>query len=403
MPGSTRPKIGILTTSFPRFEGDNAGRFIYNFVHELNLSDYSLRVIAPDDWSVHKGLHPFHVEHFRYFFPKSMQTLAYGAGMTSRIKANPLRLFQIPFFLCSFFLSALRNAQHCQILHAYWTSAGAVAIAVKLIKKVKVVINLWGSDIIFTKIPLVWPMLAWLFNRADAIICESKHFADQIIANGISEHLITILPNGIDLEKFKPLDKNTTREQLGISIEQKVLLNVGSLGRYKGQRDLINTLPAILSEHADVHTVIVGEGEFRSQLERTIEQLNLKDKVTLAGFQVEEKIIKWLNAADIFVFPSLREGTPNALLEAMACGLPVVTTSVGAIPEIVSDGINGMLIPAGSPGKFVEAVNSLLQDPTLRQRLGEKAKETVLLNFGSWEEQCVQLKTLYSRILSEPS
>ena len=75
------PKITILTTSFPRFEGDNAGRFVYNFARELS----SIRVIAPHDSAVVKDLHPFPVEHFRYFFPESFQSLAYGAGMASRI------------------------------------------------------------------------------------------------------------------------------------------------------------------------------------------------------------------------------------------------------------------------------------------------------------------------------
>ena len=171
IPGSISPEITIRTTSFPRVEGDKAGRFVYNFVRELNLSGCSIRVIAPHHSAVGKDLHPFPVDHFRYFFPESFQSLAYGAGMASRIKSNFLRIFQLPFLLGSFFLSALKSAGQTQVLHAYWTLAGLVAITVKFFTAIPVVINLWGSDILFTKLPIIWYLLCKILNRSDVIIC----------------------------------------------------------------------------------------------------------------------------------------------------------------------------------------------------------------------------------------
>ena len=289
-----------------------------------------------------------------------------------------------------------------QILHAYWTLAGLVAIAVKFFTKIPVVINLWGSDILFTKLPIIWHLLARFLNRADAIICESQHFADQLIAKGISKQLITVLPLGIDLEQFKPLDKMTLRKQLGLSIDRPLILTIGSLSERKGHKFLLTALPGILESHGPVQVVIVGEGEFRSATESTITKLNLDSHVHLAGFQKVESISHWLNAADIFVLPSLLEGIPNILLQAMACQLPVVSTAVGGIGSVIEDGQNGRLIPPGSYADLAEAVISLLQDSVLREHLGANARETVCSQYGSWEEQSTKLKHLYSEIL-EPS
>lgn len=387
------PKITILTTSFPRFEGDNAGRFVYNFARELS----SIRVIAPHDSAVVKDLHPFPVEHFRYFFPESFQSLAYGAGMASRIKSNFLRIFQLPFLLGSFFLSALKSAGQTQVLHAYWTLAGLVAITVKFFTAIPVVINLWGSDILFTKLPIIWYLLCKILNRADVIICESQHFADQLIAKGISRQLITVLPNGIDLEQFKPLDKMTLRKQLGLPIDRPIILAVGNLSERKGHKYLLAALPKILQSYGPVLVVIVGEGEFRSAIELMI--TNLNPYVHLAGFQKGETIPHWLNAADIFVLPSLLEGTPNILLEAMACQLPVVATAVGGIGCVIEDGRNGIIIPPRSDTHLAEAVITLLQDSALRERLSINARNTVCSQYGSWKQQSAKLENIYSKIL----
>ena len=388
-------KVTILTTSFPRFQGDNAGKFVCNFARELDQMGVEMRVIAPHDSAVVENAHPFPVEHFRYFFPESLQSLSYGAGIASRIKNNYFRLLQLPFFLISFFLSALKSARQTQIFHAYWTFAGLVAVFVKFFTSVPVVINLWGSDILFFKIPVLYTLLCKIFNRADAIVCESEHFADQLIAKGISKELIHICPNGIDLEKFKPLDKNSQCEELHLSKEYPLILAVGNLSERKGHKYLLTAVPKILETFGPVRVVIVGEGDFRGNLELMIEKLNLEAHVRLAGFQKAETIPGWLNAADIFVLPSLLEGNPNILLEAMACKLPVVTTDVGGIGNVIRDNFNGLIIPPESESKLAKAVISLLREPDLCERLAVNAHSTLLSKYGSWKEQASILKNLY--------
>jgi len=398
-------KVTILTTSFPRFQGDNAGKFVCNFARELDQMGVEMRVIAPHDSAVVENAHPFPVEHFRYFFPESLQSLSYGAGIASRIKNNYFRLLQLPFLLISFFLTALKSARQTQIFHAYWTFAGLVAVFVKFFTSIPVVINLWGSDILFFKLPVLDTLFCKIFNRADAIVCESEHFADQLVAKGVSQELIHICPNGIDLEKFKSLDKSSQCEELQLSEEYPLILAVGNLSERKGYKYLLMALPKTLETIGPARVVIVGEGDYRGYLEMMISKLNLEPYVSLVGFQKEERIPSWLNAADIFVLPSLLEGTPNILLEAMACKLPVVTTDVGGIGNLIKDGINGVVISPGSESKLAKALISLLQDPALCERLAVNAQNTLLSQYGTWKKQASILKNLYFQIqeLSSPS
>ena len=158
---------------------------------------------------------------------------------------------------------------------------------------------------------------------------------------------------------------------------------------WRGQRDLINALPAILSEHEGVHKVIIGEGEFRPQLEQEIDQLKLQDKITLTGFQAEERIAKWLNAADVFVFPSLREGTPNALLEAMACRVPCLISSIPENIELIQN--PEQHFPPDQPEILAEKINNLMEN----QEYYDELLSTTLVDkqwfVFDWREEMVKV------------
>ncbi|MZH04593.1 MAG: glycosyltransferase family 4 protein [Nitrospinae bacterium] len=401
MADQTDLKVTVLTTSFPRFKGDNAGRFVCKFANELSLLGVIIKVIAPHDSKVVPAHYPFIVKHFRYFFPESMQSLVYGAGIASRIKNNIFRIFQFPFLMFSFFLAARKNSGETHIFHSYWTFAGLVAMAVKMFNSTPVVINLWGSDILFLKVPVLWPLLCRIFNKADAIVCESEHFAEQLIEKGIFKERIHICRNGIDLEKFKVEENKFQPKELQLPLDCPLILAVGNLSERKGHNYLLAALPRILADYGPVKLVIVGEGEFRDSLESNIEKRGLEKHVSLVGFQSEENIPSWLNLADIFVLPSLLEGTPNILLEAMACKLPILTTDVGGIGSVIKDGYNGIIIPPRSESKLAEGVISLLQDPDLCQRLAVNAQSTLHSQYGNWKKQASVLKTLYSQVLEK--
>ncbi|GJL80161.1 MAG: glycosyl transferase family 1 [Nitrospinaceae bacterium] len=393
-------KITLLTTSFPRHAGDFAGNFVYQYARQLTRIGFKVNVIAPQD---SQGAPPdewceVEVDRFQYSFPQSFQTLAYGAGMVSRIKQNPFRTLLIPFFLVFFFLSVLRASRNSDLLQAYWLPAGIVALAVKCFKKMPVALTLWGSDFLLLRIPGLAFLLKVLIRSADAVICESDHFKNLLLKLGIPDHIISVLPNGIDLENFQPGDGNSARRQLDLPENKTIILNIGGMSPVKGQRYLIEAIPEIIKREANIQFIFVGDGETRHELETLVNAKTLSPYVLFTGMLKASEIPIWLHAADIFVLPSLSEGNPNVLLEAMACGIPVVATTVGGIPEMIRDGQEGFLVQPKSSEELARQITALIRDKTLREAMGQNGIKTVQAEYATWEMQSAKLKTIYENL-----
>jgi glycosyltransferase involved in cell wall biosynthesis len=158
------------------------------------------------------------------------------------------------------------------------------------------------------------------------------------------------------------------------------LISVGRLTEAKDHPNLLAAVDLLRQGGEPVELVIVGEGELRPSLEAEIARRNLGTAVTLAGVRTDPEHL--LREADVFVLSSSREGFPVVVLEAMASGLPVVSTRVGGVSEILQDGENGMLVPPGDPGALAAAIRRLMTDSTLRASLGRRARETVASRFS---------------------
>lgn len=398
---SNKPKIAILTTSFPRFEGDFSGHFIHKYALCLARSGHDIEVIAPHhprvgsdhSWS---GLK---VQYFRYFFPSSLEKLAYEGGLLNRFR-NLFSFLLMPLFLGAFFISALRAAQRVNILHAHWLLAGLVAIAVKSLTRVSVVLTLWGSDMILLKLPLIGYFFKLIIARASAIVCESRQFKQYLESQGIQGHKISVIPNGHDLDLFRPDDKNTVRAKLSLPVHKFIMLTAGRLVTVKGQSDLIKSLPAILQHTPSVLLVIVGEGELRDKLMRLAKSLGVAQYVIFTGHISSRELPHWLNSADLFVLPSLSEGRPNILIEAMSCGLPVVATRVGGITEMIRNNIDGILVPPKDPQSLATSIMPLISDPALRNRIGRSASQSLQDSPRTWDKQATEIAEIYVTIKS---
>ncbi len=393
--------ITLLTTSFPRNSGDAAGRFIYEYAEHLARRGSAIQVLAPHGPGIPDAPLSTHfkVTHFRYFIATRLESLAYGGGIPSRLKENPLRVFLLPFFMLSFFVSALRLARRSDALHAFWTPAALVALATRPFLKVPVVITLWGSDLLFTRIPLFSGFLRACLRKADAIVCESTHFKEALTAFGLPEDKITVIANGIDLKRFKPRDRATARRELGLKEDGFIYLSVGSCSPAKGHRHLIEAMPRILEQVPGARFIVVGDGELRPSLEAAARTLNVAGHITFAGGQDPGDIPRWMNAADALIHPSLREGTPNAVLEAMASGLPVITTPVGGLADMIVDRENGVLVSAGSAAELADGALLVATNESLRRLLGQNARQWVVNGFDGWDEQARQVAELYAAVL----
>jgi len=220
------------------------------------------------------------------------------------------------------------------------------------------------------------PLNRWLYGRVPARVVTTGIFINNVLIERLSldpAHIVAI-PTGTDLGRFTPGDRAAARTALGLAVEAKLIGIVATLRSWKGHRFLVTAMtdPRL----AGVRLVVVGDGPQEPALRAQIAELGLGERVTLAGRQ--DNVLPWLRALDVFVLPSTEnEGLPQALMQAMACALPVVTTAAGAIPELVRGGENGLVVPAGNPAALAEAIARLFDDRALAGRLAAAGRREV--------------------------
>jgi len=201
----------------------------------------------------------------------------------------------------------------------------------------------------------------------------------------IPSEKIEVIYNAVDINKFKSLstDKKSKLRELAIVNAKKIVTNIGNIREAKGQIYLIEAARLVLNEFADTHFIIVGddllEPELACHLKKEVEIAGMQDKISFIGMRSD--IPEILSITDLFVLPSLREGLPLALLEAMATGIPVIATSVGSNPEIVTDGINGFLVPPKDSDALAQKINEALLNMERAKRLGREGQNTVERSF----------------------
>jgi glycosyltransferase involved in cell wall biosynthesis len=175
--------------------------------------------------------------------------------------------------------------------------------------------------------------------------------------------------------------REEARRLLGLAPDQPVVMTVGRLIVMKGQRFLVDSVPQLLERFGDLAVLLVGEGHLRGELSKHAAELGVSSAVRLLGHRADARML--LDAADVFVLPSLHEGMPLAAMEAMDASLPVVGTDVIGTAEVVADGETGLLVPPRDPGALATALGALLSDPDLRARYGAAARRRYLQHFTS--------------------
>ena len=229
-----------------------------------------------------------------------------------------------------------------------------------------------------------------LIKKVDAVVSVCKQSTHELVNGGFSRERITEIPNGVNIHRFV---QRPPRQLL----ERPTITFVGRLDRYKGLGFLLEAFEKVLSRPSNARLLIVGTGPDETVLKKRVHQLNLEENILFLGKR--EDIASLLLESDIFVLPTLSEGMSNVLLEAMSCGLPVVTTSVGGNCDLISNGHNGILVPPGDSDALGEALMEILQNTALAQQLGDEARRTVQ-NHYSLEAISDSYLALYNKIAS---
>ncbi|HEY2445526.1 MAG TPA: glycosyltransferase family 4 protein [Rhizomicrobium sp.] len=359
-------RILTFTTLYPGASRPNHGVFVENRLrHLVAETEAQVRVVAPVPWFPWKSSwfgsygdlgrtpwretrHGIDIAHPRYpLVPKIGMSLAPASLFAATAK----------------FVGKLQKDWDFDLIDShYFYPDGVAAVRLGRALKKPVVITARGSDInLIPNYPLPRRMIVSAARHAAGIVAVSQALKNALVDLGISTDRIVVLRNGVDLDMFKPEDRRQVRSALGLS--GRVLLSVGHLIERKGHDITISALPRL----PDCSLLIAGEGPERAGLQSLASRLGVTSRVRFLGTVPHAELSAIYSAADIAILCSSREGWPNVLLEAMACGTPVIASPIWGNPEIVCRPEAGILMRERSPQAVAEAVESLFSDLPSRE------------------------------------
>jgi teichuronic acid biosynthesis glycosyltransferase TuaC len=274
--------------------------------------------------------------------------------------------------------------------HYYYPDGVAAAILARWLDK-PLTVTARGTDLnLISRYALPRRMIQWTARQADASIGVSRGLMQVLRDLDIDSGRLHVMRNGVDLLRFHPLPRAQARSELGL-VGSPLLLAVGNLIELKGHHLVIDALESLRTRYPAARLVVVGQGPERLNLEQRARERGVADRVTFAGAIPNEDLVRWYSAADVLVLASQREGWPNVLLEAMACGTPVVATAVGAAGEIV-EGHVGLLVADRSAASLAAALNRLLADPPSRTAVRTHAESF------AWQDTSEAQLSLFRRL-----
>jgi glycosyltransferase involved in cell wall biosynthesis len=235
----------------------------------------------------------------------------------------------------------------------------------------------------------------WKYRQVDCFICASEAVRRMLVADGVPAARAVTVHEGIDLGHVDAAPAADLHADLWLPHGSPIVGNVAALVPHKGQRHLIEAAAIVVTRVPDARFVIAGEGELRPVLERQIKEHHLEKHVFLAGFRPD--ILSVHKGFDIFVMSSVTEGLGTSLLDAMACGKPIVATTAGGMPEVVEDGATGLLVPPRDHQAMAAAIVKLLTSPDLRARMGAAGLARVRARF-SVERMVQDTLEIYRRV-----
>jgi len=381
-------KILFLTSSYPRNAHDVASVFLRYFAEALAGRGNEVHVLAPaDGYSESKQEGNINVHRFQYF-PLRWQKLAYGSGIMSNLSRSPLLWLQVPFYILSMTYRLLRlmRQEKFDLLHAHWiVPQGLIGVLAKSIHQISLVTTAHGADAFALKGWLNKFIKRLVVAKSDAWTTNTPATASAI-DDGTSARSVRVIPMGVDIARFANGDRAALRAFL--AEENFLLLFVGRLVEKKGFPDLIKACALLKDWGVSFRCEIVGSGPLAATLEHSIADLGLEKLVRLRSQMPQQELGNHYLNAMIFALPCVvaangdRDILPNVVKEAMAVGVPVITTRLGGIEELVAHEETGLLVPPGDIEALAESLKRLLTDAKLRRRLANQARRVIEERFN---------------------
>lgn len=286
------------------------------------------------------------------------------------------------------------KAHNIQIVHSYGFYANIFAIPAARLARAVVVASIRDTGEVLT--PMQRRVQKAICRLADCVLVNAEAIRSALIHQGYGTSNIEVIRNGIALGTFEGKSRAGVRNALGIGESDRLILVSSRLNRMKGIEYFLEAASAVSRKIREAKFLIVGDGADRAPLEKRASELKLNDRVVFTGFRTD--VPDLLSEASLSVLPSLSEGLSNSLLESMASGVPVVATSVGGNPEVVEDGVTGILVPPRDPEALAVAMTRILADQSLASRFGEAGKKRVATLY-SIERNVRETEQLYESLI----
>lgn len=312
-----------------------------------------------------------------------------------------------------FKIAQFAHRNRIALIHTHSIRTNLLGRIVGKIEKVPVVTHVHGSPLHETKNILKRRFNYWierLINQwSNYHICVSYALKDRLESKKVPKKRIEVIPNGIELNRFRPnhgshkpnLDKLPARKKLGLDSKTPVISMTALFRPIKGAKYLIKAMPHVIKKYPKTSCLLVGEFKrksYQKKLMNLSKSLNLEGKIHFLGFRSDISGI--LAASDMVVLPSLLgEGLPTAILEAMAMGKPVIATSVEGITEIIQEGETGFLVPSGDYQKLAQVIIHILENPEMASRIGSKAQTKVRQQYSA-KSMVQKIEQVYFKVLN---
>lgn len=391
MAGSLR--ILELTHNLPRFPGDFSGSFIDALCQALVQLGGEVTVLAPHDRAYLSGMtRAYSLHTFRYAWPASLQTVGYMRSMVGDLRLRPSSVLVTPALLAAGIKACTRLVRHQRpdVLHAHWLLPnGFIAAVTSRLTGVKLAISLPGSDLLVARSnPLARAFARFSLAQADLVTANSAELQQVAYGLGARREQFDLIIYGVDPSALQPdpASGSALRQELALSPSHFVVLAVGRLVPKKGFRYLVEAMPGLLATGVDAYLLLVGEGSERQALEQLAAGLRLGRRVRFIGSVPRGRIGAYYNAADVLCMPSVTEpedGLNVCVVDAMACGRPIVATTVAGNPLVVREGVNGFLVPERRADLLASRLADIAADRDLAARFGAASRKMAEQEF-SW-------------------
>jgi len=318
------------------------------------------------------------------------------------VEMSTYPLFEFPLYSMALTSAMVEVArfEKLDLIHAHYAipHATAAVLAKQILKNdIKIVTTLHGTDITLVGLePSFEPLMKFSIESSDAVTAVSQYLRDETINNYDVEKDIEVLPNFIDTEVFRPLNSKNLRRLLAPNGE-KLLVHTSNFREVKRVRDTIKALRIILDKGVKTKLLLIGDGPDRSECQALSRELGIWQQTRFLGKQSE--LASVLSASDVFLMPSGNESFGLSALEAMACGLPVVSSDVGGLPELNIDGETGFVVPVGDVQGIADRTLELLKDKQLYARTSKSAYKRATVEFAK-EKIVPQYEAAYERVLN---